>query len=242
MCGRFTQMRTWAELLEIYGIAESLSPSNFPARYNIAPTQNVPVVRRQPKSGERELVTLRWGLVPSWAKEIGIGAKMINARAETVADKPAFRDAFKQRRCLIVADGFYEWQAQPRRPKHPGPKQPYFITTADGRPFAFAGLWEEWWDAGKTLVETCTIITTEASPALRPVHQRMPVILTEERFDAWLDGGSGTGDARALLAPYAGELTLRPVGRRVNDVGNDDPGCIEPAGETQPALYAAPSE
>jgi len=159
-----------------------------------------------------------------------------------VADKPAFRDAFKRRRCLIVADGFYEWQAQPQGPKHPGPKQPYFITTADGRPFAFAGLWEEWWDAGKTLVETCTIITTEASPALRPVHQRMPVILTEERFDAWLDGGSGTGDARALLAPYAGELTLRPVGRRVNDVGNDDPGCIEPAGETQPALYAAPSE
>ncbi len=197
MCGRFSQTRTWAELLDLYGVVESLSPSNFPARYNIAPTQNVPVVRRQPKSGERELVTLRWGLVPSWAKEIGIGAKMINARAETVTDKPAFRDAFRTRRCLIVADGFYEWQAQPQGPKHagpkhagpkhPGPKQPWFITTADGRPFAFAGLWEEWWSPESNLIETCTIITTEASPALRPVHQRMPVILTPERFDAWLD-------------------------------------------------------
>lgn len=239
MCGRFTQTRTWTELLEIYGITESLSPSNFPARYNIAPTQNVPVVRRQPTSGERELVNLRWGLVPSWAKEIGIGAKMINARAETVADKPAFRDAFSKRRCLIVADGFYEWQAQPQGPKHPGPKQPYFITTADGRPFAFAGLWEEWWSPESNLVETCTIITTEASPALRPVHQRMPVILTPGSFDAWLDGVSGAGDTRTLLAPYDGELTLRPVGRRVNNVGNDDRECIEPAGATDSGLFAS---
>jgi len=234
MCGRFTQMRTWAELLEIYGIAESLSPSNFPARYNIAPTQNVPAVRRQPTSGERELVNLRWGLVPSWAKEIGIGAKMINARAETVANKPAFRDAFKKRRCLIVADGFYEWQAQPR-----GPKQPYFITTADGRPFAFAGLWEEWWSPESNLVETCTIITTEASPALRPVHHRMPVILTPGSFDAWLDGLSASPDARALPAPYDGELALRPVGLRVNNVGNDDPGCVEPSVDTDSSLFSS---
>ena len=233
MCGRFTQTRTWAELLEIYEITESLSPSNFPARYNIAPTQSVPVVRLQQPSGERELVALRWGLVPSWAKEIGIGAKIINARAETVPDKPAFRNAFAKRRCLIVADGFYEWQAQPR-----GPKQPYFITTADGQPFAFAGLWEEWWSPESNLVETCTIVTTEAIPALRPVHHRMPVILTPGSFDAWLDGVSGSRDARALLASYDGELTLRPVGLRVNNVGNDDPGCVEPSGVTDTSLFA----
>ena len=188
MCGRYTQMRTWAELLDLYGIAESLSPSNFPARYNIAPTQAVPVVRRQRSSGERELVTLRWGLVPSWAKNIDIGARMINARAETVADKPSFRAAFKERRCLIVADGFYEWQAQPK-----GPKQPFFITVADARPFALAGLWEEWWGAGSTLIETCTIVTTEANPALKPIH------------------------ARALLAGVVAKPQLRcPAGHRLH--------------------------
>jgi putative SOS response-associated peptidase YedK len=226
MCGRYTQMRSWAELLDLYGIAESLSPSNFPPRHNIAPTQAVPVVRRQPNSGERELVTLRWGLVPAWAKDIGIGAKMINARAETLADKPSFRDAFKKRRCLIVADGFYEWQARPK-----GPKQPWFITVADARPFAFAGLWEEWWDAGSTLIETCTIVTTEANAALRPIHARMPAILPAGRFDAWLDPAAAAADLEALLAPYAGAIAARPVGRRVNDVGNDDPGCVEPATE-----------
>jgi putative SOS response-associated peptidase YedK len=226
MCGRYTQMRTWAELLDLYGIAESLSPSNFPARYNIAPTQAVPVVRRQRGSGERELVTLRWGLVPSWAKDIDIGARMINARAETLADKPSFRAAFKERRCLIVADGFYEWQARPK-----GAKQPWFITVADARPFAFAGLWEEWWGAGSTLVETCTIVTTEANAALRPIHARMPAILPADRFEAWLDPAAAATDLKALLAPYAGEMATRPVGRRVNAVGNDDPGCVEPAAE-----------
>jgi putative SOS response-associated peptidase YedK len=224
MCGRYTQMRTWAELLDLYGIAESLSPSNFPPRYNIAPTQAVPVVRRQRDSGERELVTLRWGLVPSWAKDIDIGARLINARAETVANKPSFRAAFKVRRCLIVADGFYEWQAQPK-----GPKQPFFITIAADRPFAFAGLWEEWWGAGSTLIETCTIVTTEANAALRPIHARMPAILTVDRFDAWLDPAAAPADLEALLAPYAGEMAARPVGRRVNDVRNDDAGCVEPA-------------
>jgi putative SOS response-associated peptidase YedK len=226
MCGRYTQMRTWAELLDLYGIAESLSPSNFPARYNIAPTQAVPVVRQQQASGERELVTLRWGLVPSWAKDIAIGARMINARAETLADKPSFRAAFKERRCLIVADGFYEWQARPK-----GPKQPWFITVEDARPFAFAGLWEEWWDAGSTLIETCTIVTTEANAALRPIHARMPAILPPGRFDAWLDPAAAVADLKALLAPYAGAMATRPVGRRVNVVGNDDPSCVEPATE-----------
>ena len=237
MCGRYTQMRTWAELLDLYGIAESLSPSNFPARYNIAPTQAVPVVRRQRSSGERELVTLRWGLVPSWAKNIDIGARMINARAETVADKPSFRAAFKERRCLIVADGFYEWQAQPK-----GPKQPFFITVADARPFALAGLWEEWWGAGSTLIETCTIVTTEANPALKPIHARMPAILPASRFDAWLDPAAAPADLEALLAPYAGEMSTRPVGRWVNDVHNDDAGCVEPVGEPRPQVFAAPSE
>ncbi|MGF1641644.1 MAG: SOS response-associated peptidase [Rhodospirillales bacterium] len=225
MCGRYTQLRSWPDLVALYGIAESLSPSNFPVRYNIAPTQQVAAVRRRADTGDRALVTLRWGLVPSWAKQIDIGARLINARAETVHEKPAFRDAFRKRRCLIVADGFYEWQAQPA-----GPKQPWLVTVADGRPFAFAGLWEEWWDAGNTLIESCAIVTTAANAALTPIHDRMPAILTAERFDAWLDPAAQPAALRALLVPYPGAMTARPVGRRINDVRNDDPGCIEPVG------------
>jgi putative SOS response-associated peptidase YedK len=221
MCGRFTQTRSWRELVELYRLADGLEPLHVPPRYNIAPTQDVPVVRRRADAGERELALLRWGLIHSRAKDMGIGARMINARAETVHEKPAFRSAFRQRRCLVVADGFYEWQKQPR-----GPKQPYFITVAGDRSFAFAGLWERWNAAGGPVVETCTIVTTQANELLRPIHDRMPVILTAETSDSWLDTSLPLETARAQLKPFEGEMTAQPVGPRVNNARNDDPGCM----------------
>jgi putative SOS response-associated peptidase YedK len=223
MCGRFTQTRSWPELVELYRLADGLAPLNVQARYNIAPTQNVPVVRRRTGSEERDSAMLRWGLIPSWAKDMDIGARMINARAETVHEKPSFRRAFQKRRCLIVADGFYEWRKQPR-----GPKQPYFITAADDRPIAFAGLWEAWNAPGGDIVESCAIITTEANDLLRPIHDRMPVILTPEAFDRWLETRLSAEDARAMLAPFEGDMTAYPVSPRVNNVRNDDPRCVEP--------------
>lgn len=222
MCGRFTQMRSWNELVEVYRLVHSLDPSLVRPRYNIAPTQDIAAVRRDEVTSERELALLRWGLIPSWAKDMEMGARMINARAETVHEKPSFRRPFRQRRCLIAADGFYEWQKQPR-----GPKQPYFITVADGRPFAFAGLWEAWNPADGPVVESCTIITTQANDLLRPIHDRMPVILTPERFDSWLDPSTPLEDIRALLKPFEGAMTAYPVGLRVNNARNDDPGCVE---------------
>ena len=222
MCGRYTQARPWSELVELYNLADSITPLNVEARYNIAPTQDVPVVRRQTDSEDGELVMFRWGLIPSWAKEISIGAKMINARAETVHEKPSFRSAFRQRRCLIAADGFYEWQKHPQ-----GPKQPYFITVANDRAFAFAGLWESWKAPDGSNVETCTIITTEANDLLRTIHGRMPVILTPEAFDPWLDTTRPQDAARALLKPFEGEMVAYPVSQHVNNVRNDDPSCIE---------------
>ncbi len=155
---------------------------------------------------------------------------MINARAETLADKPAFRSAFRKRRCLVAADGFYEW-----RKRGSGPKQPYRIARADGGPFAFAGLWERWRDSGaKTWVESCTIVTTEANALLRPIHPRMPVILDPADFDAWLDPAAPADAAQRLLRPYEGgfDLTARPISTRVNKVANDDPAVIEPLVES----------
>ena len=172
-----------AELFELSEVPE-LSP-----RYNIAPTQDVAAVRAA-DSG-RELVALHWGLIPSWAKERSIGARMINGRSETVAEKPSFRSALKSRRCLIVADGFYEWQKLGAR------KQPFFIALADRRPFAFAGLWERWAGEGGEPVESCTILTTTANEAIAPIHDRMPVILDREHHGVWLD--RGVTDAAALL-------------------------------------------
>lgn len=222
MCGRFTQTRTWPELVELYRLADTLGPSPLQPRYNIAPTQDVPVVRRRDGSEARELTLARWGLIPSWAKDMDMGARMINARAETVHEKPSFRRAFRHRRCLVAADGFYEWRKQPR-----GAKQPYFITVGGGRPFAFAGLWEAWNAPVGHMVESCTIITTEANDDLRPIHDRMPVILTPEAFDRWLAPSLPLDDARALLKPFDGEMTAYPVGLGVNNARNDDPGCME---------------
>lgn len=212
--------------MELYRLADSLDPVPVQPRYNIAPTQEIAVARRRDASAERDLALLRWGLIPTWAKDMDIGARMINARAETVQEKPSFRRAFRERRCLIAADGFYEWRKQPR-----GPKQPYFITVAGGRPFAFAGLWEAWnppgGPMGEKAVESCTIITSEANDDLRPIHDRMPVILTPDDFERWLDPSLSADDARALLRPFGGDMTADPVSTRVNNVRNDDPGCVE---------------
>ena len=217
MCGRYLITTPVEAIRRIFGVRQS---PNLGPRYNVAPTQSVPIVRR----GEagRELVTVRWGLVPFWAKDLKIGHKLINARAETVADKPAFRDAFKRRRCLVIADGFYEWR------RIDGGKQPYLIRVAGGRPFAFAGLWDHWTDkqSGER-VESCTIIVTAANALVAPIHDRMPVILAPADYDRWLDPSAA--DGAALLPAFpAGEMEAFAVSPRVGNVRNDDPGLIEP--------------
>jgi putative SOS response-associated peptidase YedK len=199
-------------------------------RFNIAPTQDVATIRVAGEAGQRQLSMLRWGLIPSWAKDPSMGARMINARAETVAQKPSFRSAFRRRRCLVPADGFYEWQKQGRR------KQPFYFRRRDDQPFALAGLWEPWWEdeqRDQPPLETCTIITTEANELSRPIHDRMPVILEAGDYDLWLDPDvQATEPLEALLKPYdASQLRVDPVSTRVNNVRNDDPKCIEPPGE-----------
>jgi len=225
MCGRYSLTTPVEGVRQVFGFLER---PNLAARYNIAPTQEVPAVRLEPAEAGGatgpHLVMLRWGLIPVWAKDKAIGSRMINARAETVAEKPSFRAAFAKRRCLIVADGFYEWR------KDAGAKQPYRAAMADGRPFAFAGLWEHWTDPSDgTRVESCTIVTTEANELLKPIHPRMPVIVDPADFEAWLDVTAGPDGARALLRPYpAGLMKVYPVSPRVNSVANDDAALIEP--------------
>jgi putative SOS response-associated peptidase YedK len=168
---------------------------------------------------------LRWGLVPPWAEDQKIGNRLINARAETAAGKPSFRAAFKRRRCLVPADGFYEWQKVGRA------KQPYYIRLKDGAPFAFAGLWEHWQGADGEIIESCTLLTTEANDLMRPIHERMPVMLKPEDFGRWLDRDAPAGKAlAALLCPYPAEaMTAYPVSAHVNNPRNDGPACVAPA-------------
>lgn len=224
MCGRYTHRLSWREIRELYRLTLQTAP-NIPARYNVAPTQDVLVVRLIAGTKDREFVMLRWGLIPPWSKDLKMAATMINARAETLIQKPSFRTAFRRRRCLIVADGFYECR------KLPSGKQPYFVTAKDGEPFAFAGLWERWEKApdGRP-VESCTIVTTEANEVLRPIHDRMPVLLSPGDFDAWLDTQAWPAEKAAqLLKPFLAErIVLVAVTTRVNNVRNDDPACIEP--------------
>ncbi len=221
MCGRFT-LRTPANVL-VRQFALAFEPELRP-RYNIAPTQDVPVVRSS--GGGREWAQLRWGLIPSWAKDPSMGSRMINARSETVAEKPSFRAAFKRRRCLVVADGYYEWQKLGKI------KQPYYIRMRDDGPFALAGLWETWRglpaEASDPL-ETCTIITTAASEATRPIHDRMPVILTPADYDLWLDPDMEDRERiEPLLGPYeANDLIASAVSTHVNSPKNDDPECVK---------------
>lgn len=196
MCGRFT-LRTRANQLLLELGAEDASIDWSP-RYNIAPTQKVMAVRHRYKGEGREAVLLRWGLVPSWAPDLSIGSRMINARAETIAEKPSFRTPLKKRRCVIVADGFYEWKKEGKS------KQPFHIQMESEKPFLFAGLWESWNKSGSEPTETCTIITTEPNSFMAPIHDRMPVILEPEKADIWLDPEvEGVDLLRSLLVPYA---------------------------------------
>ena len=188
--------------------------------YNVAPTQEVAAVLEE--GGKRRLEMLRWGLVPSWADDPEIGARMINARSETAPEKPSFRRAFRSKRCLIPADGFYEWK------REPGGKQPYYFHMHDGHPFAFAGLWERWEKGGALL--TCAILTTKANSVLEGIHDRMPVILPSGAYDAWLDPDADREQLRDLMIPYPGDdLETYPVSRFVNSPRNNDERCIEPA-------------
>jgi putative SOS response-associated peptidase YedK len=223
MCGRFTltaSAQSVQSLFPLLDLAEELEP-----RYNVAPTQPVLAVRAG-AAGQQELVALRWGLVPAWAADLSGGSRLINARSETAASKPAFRSAFRQRRCLILADGFYEWA-----PQTGGRKQPYYFRLRDGLPFAFAGLWEHWARGGPA-VESCALLTTEANDLVRPLHERMPVILPRECFGRWLDPDcKAVPELEALLRPYPAEaMTGYPVSARVNNPRNEGPLCAAPQG------------
>jgi putative SOS response-associated peptidase YedK len=221
MCGRFTLTDPDADLAVQFNLPEipELAP-----RYNIAPTQPVAAVRVAASRSGREMVLLRWGLIPFWAKDPSIGARMINARSETVGEKPAFRAAFKRRRCLVVADGFYEWQ------KQNGTKQPFYVRLRDARPFAFAGLWESWEGPDANPIESCTLLTTQPNDLLRVVHSRMPVILQPQDYELWLDPEVQEPQRlQPLLRPYsAEEMEAYAVSRYVNSPDNDDPRCIDP--------------
>ena len=230
MCGRFTQRLSWAELHELMDLIGP--PRNLRPRYNVAPSQDVAVVRAV--DGGRSVSMLRWGLMPAWAKDPAIGYRLINARSETVAEKPSFRSAYRRRRCLIPADGFYEWQRLGKI------RQPWLFGLRDGAPFALAGLWERWTvPEGAELtgslaelgagdpVETCTILTTAANETVAPVHGRMPVILPRDACDPWLAGED------VSLAPFAADaMTAHPVSTLVNRPANDDPRCVEPVSLT----------
>ena len=216
MCGRYSLITAVEALRRLFSFVEL---PNLAPRYNIAPTQEVPVVRGD--GGARHLALLRWGLIPPWAKDRAIGSRLINARAESVAAASAFRDAFKSRRCLVPADGFYEWSGEAKQ------RRPWRITAASGEPFAFAGLWERWTDrAAKETVESFTIVTTEANAVTKPIHNRMPVILDARDYDQWLTSPD-TDACQPLLRPCADNLLRAyPVDPIVNNHRNDVPACI----------------
>lgn len=221
MCGRYTLTTPEGDLVEVFGVPALAF--DWEPRYNIAPTQVVPVVAEDDEG--RRMGLLRWGLVPYWADDPSIGNRMINARSETVAEKPAFREAFRRRRCLVPADGFYEWEK-----REGAGKVPHWIHRADRRPFAFAGLWERWRAPEGDPLHTFTILTTEASPSLRRIHPRMPVILPEAGWSTWLDREADGETLLELLRPFPdGELSEHPVSTRVNTPAEDDAGLVEPA-------------
>ncbi len=239
MCGRYN-LSSPPDLVARLFHATNLF--EWSPRYNIAPTQLAPVVRMSegPTTSERRIDLLRWGLVPNWAKDETIGNRLINARAESAAEKPAFRKAFRSRRCVIPADGFYEWK------ETAGKKQPYYIHSASNVPFAFAGLWERW-EKGAEPLETFTILTTDASSSIRAIHDRMPVILpTEEAVTRWLDPAHDALEDLALLLAAAPDdmLEAMPISTYVNSPRNEGPECIEPAdapnAQASPASAAEP--
>jgi putative SOS response-associated peptidase YedK len=222
MCGRYTLISAPEAIRALFRYAEQ---PNFPPRYNIAPTQPIPIVRLA--EGKRQFALVRWGLLPSWVKDPRTFSLLINARGESVIDKPAFRAAMKRRRCLIPADGFYEWK------RAGAGKQPYYIRRADGGPLAFAGLWETWTGPNGEELETAAIVTTAANRRLSALHDRMPVIVPPDAFDLWLDCANvDARTATALIAPAReGLLEMHPVSTAVNRTANDAPALIEPAAE-----------
>ena len=222
MCGRFAFYSPHEAVIRLFGVAAA--PEIEP-RWNIAPTQFVATVREA--GGPREVAMLYWGLVPSWAREKAIGARMINARGETLTEKPSFRSAFRRRRCLVLADGYYEWQ------RSGAVKQPYFIAFEGGQPFGMAGLWERWRDpASGEPLESCCIVTTSPAPSVAHVHDRMPVIVPPDAYAEWLDPrNDATEDLSRLLVPSAAPgLGARPVSRRVNDARNQGADLVLPLG------------
>jgi len=221
MCGRFSLATSAQQVAEHFGLAEvpELSP-----RYNIAPTSSVAVVRG-PGGGAAPILEFRhWGLIPSWAKDPGIGARMINARVETAAEKPSFRAAFRRRRCLVPADGFYEWKPHPKR------RRPHHVRLAEGELIGLAGLFEAWESPEGERIESCTLLTTAANAAMSALHHRMPVIVDPADYPAWLDPDLQEPDTVLSLtgSSISDRLRFRPVDFRVNNPRNDDPLCIEP--------------
>lgn len=219
MCGRYTLTSAPEAIRALFRYDEH---PNFPARYNIAPTQPIAIVRMV--DGKRQFALVRWGLLPSWVKDPGAFSLLINARGESVCDKPAFRAAMKRRRCLIPADGFYEWQATGK-----GPKQPFYIHARSGMPLAFAGLWETWMGPNGEEVETAAIVTTAANQTLGPIHDRMPVIVPSEDFNVWLDTANVDAKiAEAIIAPAPDDLLeAYPVSTAVNRTANDNPKLLD---------------
>jgi putative SOS response-associated peptidase YedK len=219
MCGRYTIVSSPETIRRLFGYSEQ---PNFPPRYNIAPTQPVPIVRWI--EGARHFALVRWGLIPSWVKDPKTFTLLINARGESVNEKPAFRNAMKRRRCLFPADGFYEWKAEG------GVKRPYYAHSAGGAPVAFAGLWETWTGPNGEELDTAAIITTDANRTLGAIHHRMPAIVPPEAFDLWLDTGRvDAATAAALIAPAPeGVMRVHEVSTAVNRTANDSPALIEP--------------
>lgn len=218
MCGRYTLSTPGEELSEVFGLSEGVE---FEPRFNIAPSQMAPIVKED-EEGNRAMQMSRWGLVPYWAKDISIGDRLINARAETVGEKPAYRDSFERRRCLVLADGFYEWRRQGRH------KQPFYFSRGSGAPFAMAGLWDRW-RHGDEPIESFTVVTTDANSEVAEIHDRMPVVLDEAGWARWLDPSeAGTAEIRRLLTTAPdGFFDSRPVSTLVNSPANDSSRCVE---------------
>jgi putative SOS response-associated peptidase YedK len=233
MCGRYRLTAKERYLRDHFGFDEDI---NWTPRWNIAPTQPIPIIRQHPKEPKRTFGLARWGLIPYWAKDASIGFKTINGMSETAAEKPASRDAMKHRRCLIPADGFYEWLRISSREN-----QPYNFGMADGSVFAFAGLWERWRDPAGEIVETCTILTTKPNSLIASVHDRMPAIVSADDYDLWLDPGvSDVTPIADLLTPFDASLMKKyPVGPRINRPENDDAECARevPLKETAAKLF-----
>ena len=219
MCGRYSNHMSWREIHGLYRLTVTDSAPNLRARYNVCPTDIMPVIRWE--NGQRRLAMNRWGLVPFWSKDGKDGAKTINARAESVTEKPSFRDPFKMRRCLVPADGYYEWKPEV------GKKQPYLVQLDPPGPMTFAGLWDSWVPKSATerAIETYSIITTAANASVSPLHDRMPLMLAESEWDTWLSGSAD--DAKALLRPISQRVSFFPVSQKVNTAKFDDPACIE---------------